>query len=200
MANHQRLRLQWIHEHKAWQADWHRVVFPDESRFNLWDYDDRIRVRRYAGQRCFPECVIEQHSGRTPGVMIWGAISYLGRSNLLRIESNLNGNRYIHEVLQPEVFFLPSIQGILGTMLQWDNFRPHVSKTVQPNTWNFFLSLIIHRIYKLLSTCGIWLVSVSLVIRDLQLQKMQFDRTYKKYGIILQNQTFKICLTQCHVV
>ncbi|PRD32856.1 UNVERIFIED_CONTAM: hypothetical protein NCL1_19210 [Trichonephila clavipes] len=25
--NHRWLRLQWAHEHRAWQADWHQVVF-----------------------------------------------------------------------------------------------------------------------------------------------------------------------------
>ncbi|GFW61817.1 transposable element Tcb2 transposase [Trichonephila clavipes] len=28
-ANHRRLRLQWAHEHRAWQADWHQIVFSD---------------------------------------------------------------------------------------------------------------------------------------------------------------------------
>ncbi|GFW00634.1 transposable element Tc1 transposase [Trichonephila clavipes] len=70
-ANHRRLRLQWVHEHRAWQADWHQVVFSDKLRFNLWDHDGRIRVRRYAGKRCLPECVIERHSSLTPGVMVW---------------------------------------------------------------------------------------------------------------------------------
>ncbi|GFX82102.1 transposable element Tcb1 transposase [Trichonephila clavipes] len=41
-ANHR--RLQWAHQHRAWQADWHQVVFSDESRFNFWDHDGRIRV------------------------------------------------------------------------------------------------------------------------------------------------------------
>ncbi|GFW43035.1 transposable element Tc1 transposase [Trichonephila clavipes] len=66
-ANHR--CLQRAHEHRAWQIDWHQVVFSDESRFNLWDHDGRIRVRRYAGERCLPECVIERHRGLTPGVM-----------------------------------------------------------------------------------------------------------------------------------
>ncbi|GFX04066.1 transposable element Tcb2 transposase [Trichonephila clavipes] len=68
-ANHRRLRLQWVHEHRSCQADWHQVVFSDESRFNLWDHDGRIRVRRYASEHCLPECVIERHNGLTPGVM-----------------------------------------------------------------------------------------------------------------------------------
>ncbi|GFW93563.1 putative DD41D transposase [Trichonephila clavipes] len=66
-ANHQRLRLQWAYEHRAWQADWYHVVFSDESRFNLWDHNCRIRVRRYAGEHCIPECVIKRHSDLTPG-------------------------------------------------------------------------------------------------------------------------------------
>ncbi|GFV06755.1 uncharacterized protein TNCV_1611681 [Trichonephila clavipes] len=71
----------------------------DESRLNLWDHDGRIRVRWYASERCLPECVIERYNGLTPRVMIWGAISYHGRSNLLRIEGNLNSNGYVCEVL-----------------------------------------------------------------------------------------------------
>ncbi|GFW96598.1 HTH_Tnp_Tc3_2 domain-containing protein [Trichonephila clavipes] len=55
MANHRRLRLQLAHEHRVWQADWHQVFFSDESRFSLWDHDGRIRVRRYAGERCLLE-------------------------------------------------------------------------------------------------------------------------------------------------
>ncbi|GFU59219.1 transposable element Tcb1 transposase [Trichonephila clavipes] len=76
-ANHQRLRLQWTHDHRAWQADWHQVVFSDESRFNLWDHDGHIRIRRYACEHCLPErrvTSIERHSGLTPGVMVWGVI------------------------------------------------------------------------------------------------------------------------------
>ncbi|GFX30790.1 transposable element Tc1 transposase [Trichonephila clavipes] len=46
----------------------------DESRFNLWDHDGR--VRRYVGDCCLPECVTERHSGLTPGVIVWVAISY----------------------------------------------------------------------------------------------------------------------------
>ena len=36
----------------------------------------RIRVRRYALQRCFLKCVLDRHSGRTSRVMVYGAISY----------------------------------------------------------------------------------------------------------------------------
>ncbi|GFX79543.1 transposable element Tc1 transposase [Trichonephila clavipes] len=60
--------------------------------------------------------------------MVWGAISYHGQSNLLRIEGNLNGNMYVREVLHPEV--VPLLQGIPGVIFQQDNARPYVAKTV----------------------------------------------------------------------
>ncbi|GFU76613.1 hypothetical protein TNCV_1272621 [Trichonephila clavipes] len=61
--------------------------------------------------------------------MVWGVISYHGRSNLLRIEGNLNSNRYVHEVLQSKV--VPFLQDIPGAIFQQDNARPHVAKTVR---------------------------------------------------------------------
>ncbi|GFW68680.1 transposable element Tc1 transposase [Trichonephila clavipes] len=61
--NHRHLRLQWANVHRSWRADWQHVVFSDESRFNLWHHDGRIRVRRYVGERHITECFIERHSG-----------------------------------------------------------------------------------------------------------------------------------------
>ncbi|GFX09748.1 transposable element Tcb2 transposase [Trichonephila clavipes] len=69
-ANHRWLRLQWAHGHKAWQADLHQIVFSDESRFDLWNHDGCFRVRRYASERCLPDCIIDRHSSLTPGVMV----------------------------------------------------------------------------------------------------------------------------------
>ncbi|GFT54279.1 transposable element Tcb2 transposase [Trichonephila clavipes] len=123
-AKHRRLRLQWAHEHRAWQAYWPQVVFSYESRFNLWDHNGRISVRRYTGERCLPECVIDRHSGLTP---IWGAILYRRQSNMLQSEGNLNCNRYFHEVLQPG--FVSFLQGIPGDIFQQNNARLHVLKT-----------------------------------------------------------------------
>ncbi|GFW33521.1 transposable element Tcb1 transposase [Trichonephila clavipes] len=93
----------------------------DKSRFNLRDYGDRIRVRRYAVECCLPECVFERHSGLTPRVMVWDAILYHGRTNFIQIEGNLNSNRYGREVLQPEV--VSFLQGIPGAIFQ-DNAQP----------------------------------------------------------------------------
>ena len=114
--------------------------------------------------------------------MVWGAISYHGRSNLLRIESNLNNNRYVHEVLQPEV--VPFLQRIPGDIFQQDSSPPNVAKTVRDfcsaqHMQLFPGCILIRWIYRLVSTCEIMLVGVSLVFRVLQLQKTNFACAYK---------------------
>ena len=86
--------------------------------------DGRIRVRRYAGERNLRACIFQRHRGQTPSVIVWGAIGYNTRSRLLRIEGNLYSNRYIREVLLPEV--LPLIQAL---------HMPYFSRTMPGHTW-----------------------------------------------------------------
>ncbi|GFW92481.1 transposable element Tc1 transposase [Trichonephila clavipes] len=94
--------------------------------FNLWAHDGRIRVRRYAGERCLLQCIIERRSGLTPGVMVWGAISYRERFNLLRIKAQ-------HMQLLPWPAYSPDMSPIehvgdfIGRPLARDP-RPAVSK------------------------------------------------------------------------
>ena len=50
-ANHRRLRLEWA---QRWRnltvAHWQHVIFGDESRFQLYPVDGRLRVRRLPGE------------------------------------------------------------------------------------------------------------------------------------------------------
>ena len=85
-------------------------------------------VRHYGRQCCFPESVIKLHCGQIPGVVIWGALSNCGRYNLLRIEGNLNSNRYFRELLLAEVMSFS--QCIAGAIFGQDNDRPRTTKTV----------------------------------------------------------------------
>ncbi|GFV38156.1 transposable element Tcb2 transposase [Trichonephila clavipes] len=200
--NHRRLRLQWANVHRSWRADWQQVVFSDESRFNLWHHDGRIRVRRYAGERHISECIIERYSGRTPGVMVWGAIAYHGRSQLLRIGGYLNITRYINEVLQPQAIpFLQRLQGLYSSRIMPIHMSTRLSNPILIRSRNsFFLSLRIPRICHRLNMCGISLGGVSLVIFVLLLRQTNFGCAYKQYGILFRRQILKICLTLCRVV
>ncbi|GFV73744.1 transposable element Tc1 transposase [Trichonephila clavipes] len=159
-----------------------------ESRSNLWDHDGRIRVRRYGGELCLPERVIERYSGLTPGVMGWGVISYHGRCNLLRIESNLNSNRYVREVLQPEV--VPFLQDNPGAIFQQDNARPQVAETVRDFCSAQHMQLLPWPAYSpdMLPIKHVRDLVGWIVIRVLQLQKTNFCCSYKQYGILFHKQ------------
>ncbi|GFV88627.1 transposable element Tcb2 transposase [Trichonephila clavipes] len=85
-----------------------------------------IRVRRCVGELCLPECVIERHSGLTPGVMVRGAISYHGRSNLLRIEAQLM-QLLPWSAYSPDMLLLEHVWDLVGLRIARDS-RPAASK------------------------------------------------------------------------
>ncbi|GFS79161.1 transposable element Tcb1 transposase [Trichonephila clavipes] len=52
------LRLEWCHARGNWTAaEWNQVVFSNESRFNLSNDDNRVRVWRPSGERLNPAFV-----------------------------------------------------------------------------------------------------------------------------------------------
>ena len=103
-------------------------MFSDESRFYMSYNYGRIRVRRYAGERNLRACIFQRHRGSTSSVMVWDEIGYNIRSRLLRIEGNLNSNRYIREVLQPDA--LPLFQATPHAIFQQDSSRSNVARIV----------------------------------------------------------------------
>ncbi|GFT80397.1 transposable element Tcb1 transposase [Trichonephila clavipes] len=53
------------------------------------------------------------------GIMVLGGIGYHSRTPLVRIAGTLNSQRYISEVLEPDV--LPYLQSLATTIFQQDN-------------------------------------------------------------------------------
>ncbi|GFU43910.1 hypothetical protein TNCV_652841 [Trichonephila clavipes] len=54
-----------------------KVVFSDESRFNLWTDDNRVRVWRHPGERYNSTHTVLRHTAPTAGVMVWGVQNML---------------------------------------------------------------------------------------------------------------------------
>ena len=134
--------------------------------------------------------------------MVLGAISYHKRSNLLQTEGNLNSIRYPVKCYSPKLFpsFKASLELSFSRIMHAYMLQRLFETFVQPNTFNFFLDLLIRRICRLVSMSKIWLVGVSLMILVLQLQKKNFVCIYKQYEMLFYKRKFKNCSTLCHVV
>ncbi|QRW16629.1 Transposable element Tcb2 transposase [Rhizoctonia solani] len=113
-SHHQRGRLAWATDHAAWlERDWRRVIFSDESKFNLFGSDGRRYVWRRQGQEYNPRYTqkMVEHGGGS--VMVWGCITRNGPGRLHLIEGRMTARVYT-QILEEE---------LLGTLANY-----HLSK------------------------------------------------------------------------
>ena len=73
-------------------------MFSDESRFYLGRVDGGKRVWRRRKGRHVPATMIPKVAYQGGGVMVWAVISATAKTDLVFIDGNLNGQRYIDEV------------------------------------------------------------------------------------------------------
>ena len=107
---------------------WKRVLWTDESRFSLDFNDGRLRVRRLPTERFLDVCIAEHDRYGSGSIMIWGGITFDGRTEAVQIVGNLTGQRYVDEIITPVI--IPFVQEN-GLVLQQDNARPHTSSVAK---------------------------------------------------------------------
>ena len=86
-ARHRAARLKWAQPHFRWgRQQWARVLFSDESRFNLSHHDGRIRVFRRIGERFADNCLIERDRFGGGSVMVCGGIMGRRKTSLIVVQ------------------------------------------------------------------------------------------------------------------
>ena len=126
-ARHRAARLQWAQRHFRWgRQQWARVLFCDESRFNLPHHDGRIRVFRRRGERFADNCLIERERFGGRSVMVWEGIMGRRKTNLIVVQGNLNAQVYFKQILKPEA--VPFLQRHGPAILMHDNARRHAAR------------------------------------------------------------------------
>ena len=93
-----------------------------------------------------------RQTGRQPGLMVWGDISFRSGTPVVIIRGNLTAMQYVHEVLRPVVLSFISRHPWL--IFKQDNARPHTAQVstvclsvCQALHWpvrSLYLSLIEH--------------------------------------------------------
>ena len=125
--------LKWAKAHQSWSmVDWKKVIFSDESKFNLFGSDGLQYCWRKRGEALDPRYTKKQVKHGGGKVMVWGCISVQGVGQLFKIDGKMDSNKYI-SILQ-EAYL-----GTLGDLhakqqdfiLQADNDPKHTSKATK---------------------------------------------------------------------
>lgn len=125
-------RLKFAKEHQNWTiAQWKRVCFSDESKFNLFSSDGIRHVRRPPNTRLQPKYTkpTVKHGGGS--VMVWGCFSgYGGMGPLYRIEGIMD--RFVYKSIL-EDHMLPYVEDNMPLLhtFQHDNDPKHASQLIR---------------------------------------------------------------------
>ena len=72
-------RLAFAKDHKDWtKDDWNKVLWTNESKFELFGTNQRVYVRRRTGERLIDDCICPTVKHGSGNIMVWGSISGRG--------------------------------------------------------------------------------------------------------------------------
>lgn len=71
------------------------VLFIDESKFNMFQSDGQVYVRRRQGEALLDKCVVPTVKFHDGGIMVWGAMSYRGTGILNSMKGTFNSVGYL---------------------------------------------------------------------------------------------------------
>ena len=129
-ANHRRLRLEWA---QRWRNQtvphWQHVIFGDESRFQLYPVDGRLRVRRLPGERFWPGCQAHRVQAGVGSVHVWGAFHNSAKSPRVLPDGYLTDVPY-RGILQNTL--VPFARHYFGDNYRYqdENATPHRARVV----------------------------------------------------------------------
>lgn len=134
LVNRQR-RLRWCTRVRGWttEENWSKLVFSDESKFNL-DFDDgRTRVWRSNGDAMLPRNLSMLRRRSNVSVMVWGCITIHGVGELVVVDGNVNQQVYINILAEN---LKQSIANTFGDenmpfFFQHDNAPAHKARSVE---------------------------------------------------------------------
>ena len=88
-------RVRWCQQQQEIDRDWTKVVFSDESWFELGSRKQWVWRHR----NDFDESVTKNRNAHPKKVMIWGAIGQNFKSRLVFLDKNITGEVYFDEII-----------------------------------------------------------------------------------------------------
>nr|KAF6360105.1 hypothetical protein mMyoMyo1_011063 [Myotis myotis] len=89
-------RLQFAKEHKYWTVEhWKKVMWSDESCFQLHPADGRVRIWGKQHESMHPTCISTTLQAGGGSVMVWGMFSWHDLGPLIHVEQRPNSTTYL---------------------------------------------------------------------------------------------------------
>jgi transposase len=120
-------RLAWCRMRKEWKGEWDRVIFSDESRFELFNNDSRKWVWRKSDEKYKKEC-LQPTVQKSVGIMVWGCFCRGRMGPLVLLEGKVTAAKYI-EML--EQYLLPFMNAQTEYIFQDDNAPAHTARVTK---------------------------------------------------------------------
>ena len=127
-------RLRFAKEHSSWTPeDWAKVLFSDESKFNMMGSDGKNYVSRRLGEKFSENCVIHTVTHGGGFINVWAAFRTAGVGSIYRIPGVLDGNEDV-EILDDAIRpycrqeFGGNFKGAI--IFQQDNNQKHTCRVV----------------------------------------------------------------------
>jgi transposase len=125
LQRHKSARVAWVERHLRDRTDWSRVIFSDEKKFNL-DGPDGCKYY-WHDLRKEKKVVWSRHSGGG-SLMVWGAISSLGKTQLAILSGNQDAAGY-QETLETHLMELSDNVHEGRYVFQHDNASIHRARS-----------------------------------------------------------------------
>lgn len=126
-------RLKFAKDHSHWTvADWKRVIWTDEKKFNSKGSDGKRYVRRTKDEEFSLPCLQGTTKSQEAGIMMWAAFSAAGVGPIVKLKGKVNATCYIG-MLQKNFLSFAESELPLNHIFMQDNAPIHTASTTR--TW-----------------------------------------------------------------